>query len=56
MEAPVPIAILDAPALRYSFVNRAHENLTGKEKLTGKAVFEVFPELTDHGVIQSYRI
>jgi PAS domain S-box-containing protein len=51
-EAPVGIAILTGPELRFEFANQRYAEMVGNRQLLGRAFREAFPELAGQGTIE----
>jgi len=51
-EAPVGIAILSGPELRFEFANQRYAEMVGNRQLAGRTFREAFPELAGQGSIE----
>ena len=51
-EAPVGIAILTGPELRFEFANQRYAEIVGNRQLLGRGFREAFPELVGQGAIE----
>ena len=51
-EAPVGIAILTGPELRFEFANQRYAEMVGNRQLLGRTLREAFPELAGQGTIE----
>ncbi len=51
MDTPIGIAILAGPEHQYIFTNTLHDQTTGRSGFAGHYVAEVFPELSEQGII-----
>jgi PAS domain S-box-containing protein len=52
-QAPVAIAVVHGPELRYVAANAQYRMSVGREELVGKTVREVFPEVGEHALVDS---
>ncbi len=52
-QAPVAIAVLEGPELRYTVANEAFCELSGRSDFIGKTSSDAFPELRDHEAVAS---
>ena len=55
MQAPAAICILGGPELVYELVNPGYHALFPGRQLVGRRIADVFPEITDHGVLDTFR-
>lgn len=55
MHAPIPLIVVDGPALRIEHANRAAHKLVGKEKVAGESLLAALPELEEQGCSQWLR-
>ncbi len=51
MQAPVPVAVLLGPELRFEVANAAYCEMVSKEGVVGLTMRDAFPELTDHPAV-----
>ena len=51
-EAPVGIAILTGPELRFEFANQRYAEMVGNRQLLGRTLREAFPELAGQGTVE----
>jgi PAS domain S-box-containing protein len=51
-EAPVGIAILTGPELRFEFANQRYAEMVGNRQLLGRTLREAFPELAGQGSVE----
>jgi signal transduction histidine kinase len=51
MQAPVPVAVLLGPELRFEVANPAYCEMVNKQDVIGRSLRDVFPELAGHVVI-----
>ncbi|MGC4093756.1 MAG: PAS domain-containing protein [Polyangiaceae bacterium] len=52
MQAPVPVAVLMGPELRYEVANPHYAEIVGRQVL-GKTLRDAYPELDDHPIIST---
>ncbi|HVM45900.1 MAG TPA: ATP-binding protein, partial [Candidatus Thermoplasmatota archaeon] len=53
--APVAVALIAGPDFTFDFVNPAYERMVSRQRIEGRRLIDVFPEVQDQGILELLR-